>query len=298
MIIDAHNHPDWHGHDLQKFLANMERFHIDVTWLLSWECPADEYAPGNIPVMPNTGPRGPIPFTRCISYAERAAGKFIMGYAPDPRRPEATDQLQAAIAIYGVRVCGELKLRMMYDNPDALRLFRFCGEKGLPVTVHIDYPGDLNVVSKYPRPDWWYGGGIEALERALQACPKTCFLGHAPGFWSHISADENCNKPGYPKGKVMPGGKLIKLLRTYPNLYCDGSAGSGYNALARDPEFAREFVLEFQDRILYARDYFDNRHQEFLNSLNLPEPVLTKIYGGNALKLVPLEGVNPTAAKT
>lgn len=25
-IIDAHNHPDWHGHNLPKALENMERF--------------------------------------------------------------------------------------------------------------------------------------------------------------------------------------------------------------------------------------------------------------------------------
>ena len=36
-IIDAHNHPDWHGHNLEKFLANMAQNGIDKTWLLSWE---------------------------------------------------------------------------------------------------------------------------------------------------------------------------------------------------------------------------------------------------------------------
>lgn len=290
MIIDAHNHPDWHGHNLEKYLANMARYQIDRTWLLAWECPADEYAPGNLPYIPEVGPTGPIPFARCLSYAERAPGKFVLGYAPDPRRPEAIDHLQAMMAIYDVRICGELKVRMMYDNPDALRLFRFCGKQGLPVTIHIDYPGDSNGQPNYPRPDWWYGGGVEALERVLQACPETIILGHAPGFWSHISADENCNKPGYPKGKVAPGGKLITMLRQHKNLYCDWSAGSGLNALKRDPAFAREFVLEFQDRLLYARDYFDNAHQEFLNGLNLPGEVLAKIYSGNALKLVPLPG--------
>lgn len=288
MIIDAHNHPDWHGHDLAKFLANMAQYRIDLTWLLSWECPADEYEPGAIAVIPDSGPRGPIPFARCVSYAERAPGKFVLGFAPDPRRPEAIDQLQAAMTIYGVRVCGELKLRMMYDNPDSLRLFRFCGKNKVPVTIHLDYPGSLDERSRYPRPDWWYGGGIESLERVLQACPDTVVLGHAPGFWSHISADEHCRVPGYPKGKVAPGGQLIRLLRAYPNLYCDWSAGSGHNALSRDPEFARDFVLEFQDRILYARDYFGNMHQEFLNGLNLPPAVLAKLYSGNALKLVPL----------
>ena len=85
----------------------------------------------------------------------------------------------------------------------------------------------------------------------------------------------------------MPGGKLIKMLEAYPRLYCDISAGSGWNALSRDPEFAREFLVEYQDRILYGRDYFDNIHQEFLNSLGLPAEVLEKIYYKNALKLVP-----------
>ncbi len=282
MIIDAHNHPDWHGHDLAKFLANMAQNNIDRTWLLSWECPSDEYTLGGPPTD-----RGPLPFARCISYAERAPGKFILGFAPDPRRPEALSHLQEAIDVYGVRICGELKLRMMYDNPDALRLFRFCGKHGLPVTVHLDYPGSLDEW-RYPRPDYWYGGGIEALERAVRACPDTVFLGHAPGFWSNISADEHSSRPGYPTGKVAPGGKMIRLLRACPNLYCDGSAYSALNALSRDREFAKDFLLEFQDRFLYARDLFGNVHQEFLNGLNLPPEVLAKIYSGNALRLVPL----------
>lgn len=285
MIIDIHNHPDWCGYNLEKFIKNMDDNHIDKTWLLSWEAPADEYNPNYICRTPEVGPRGPIPFSRCISYAERAPERFVLGFAPDPRRPEAIDMLKAAVEIYGVKVCGELKLRMTYDNPDALRMYRYCGEKALPVTVHIDYEYDTG--KSYPRPNWWYGGGIEAFERAIKACPETTFLGHASGFWSHISGDDKCDKEPYPCGKVEPGGKLIDMLRKYPNLYCDLSAGSGYNALKRDPEFAKKFLMEFQDRVLYARDYFDNQHQEFLNSLGLRKEVLEKIYSGNALKLVP-----------
>lgn len=287
MIIDVHNHPDWHGYNLEKFLKNMDQYHIDKTWLLSWETPTDEYDPNSIKAIPEVGPRGPIPFARCLSYAERAPERFILGFAPDPRRPEAIDMLKAAVAIYGVRVCGELKLRMMLDNPDAIRMYRYCGEQGLPVTVHIDYEFDTG--KNYPRPNYWYGGGIEAFERAIAACPETIFLGHAPGFWAHISGDDKYDKEPYPKGKVEPGGKIIEMLRKYPNLYCDMSAGSGCNALSRDPEFGKKFLLEFQDRILYARDYFDNKHQEFLNSLDLPKDVFDKIYSGNALKLVPID---------
>ncbi|MCX5642117.1 MAG: amidohydrolase family protein [Candidatus Omnitrophica bacterium] len=285
MIIDCHSHPDWCQHDLKKFLANMEKYRIDKSWLLSWECPETECDPHYHDSIPMAGKDGPIPFSRCVSYIERAPEKFILGYAPDPRQPYAMDKLQSAIDVYGVRVYGELKLRMMYDNPDALRIFRFCGEKKLPVTVHLDYEFATGV--KYPRPNWWYGGGIEAFERAIQKCPGTNFLGHAPGFWTHISKDERYDKESYPTSKVIPGGTLLSMLRQYPNLYCDLSAGSGLNALKRDPEFTKDFLLEFQDRILYGRDNFDNGHQEFLNKLGLPENVLVKIYSGNALKLVP-----------
>jgi len=285
VIIDAHNHPDWHGYNLDRFLQNMAEYNIDKTWLLTWECPADEYDPEYYNCVSLSDQWGPIPFLRCIHYKEHAPEKFVLGYAPDPRRPDAIDRLQAAIEIYSVRVYGELKLRMMYDNPDALRMFRFCGEKGLPVVVHIDY--EFETGRKYPRPNWWYGGGIEAFERAISACPGTIFIGHGPGFWAHISNDDQFDKVAYPTGKVVPGGKLIQMLHRYPNLYADLSGGSGLNALKRDPEFAREFLIEFQDRLLYGRDYFDNNHQEFLNSLGLSQEVLSKIYAGNALKLVP-----------
>ncbi|MBN1874827.1 MAG: amidohydrolase family protein [Anaerolineae bacterium] len=285
MIIDAHNHPDWHGHNLQKFLQNMETCHIDKTWLLTWECPPDEYDPAYHSVFKATS-EGPLPFARCLHYKEHAPDKFVLGYAPDPRRPNAIDQLQAAIEIYGVQVYGELKLRVMYDNPDVLRMFRFCGEKGLPVTVHIDYEFDNE--RSYPRPNWWYGGGIEAFARAVRACPETIFIGHAPGFWAHISNDDQFDKAMYPKGPVVPGGKLIDLFRQCANLYADLSANSARNALTRDPAFGKDFILEFQDRLLYGRDCFDNELQTFLNGLDLAADVLEKLYAGNAQRLVPV----------
>jgi predicted TIM-barrel fold metal-dependent hydrolase len=287
MIIDAHNHPDWHGHSVSKFLRNMEQYNIDRTWLLSWEAPRDEYNPSSYSVVPDHDGNGPISFKRCVAYVEQYPDKFVLGYAPDPRLPDAIDRLKSAIDVYGVRIYGEIKLRMMYDNFDAIRLFRFCGERLLPVVVHLDYEFDSG--HKYPRPNYWYGGGIDSFERAVKACPATIFLGHAPGFWAHISGDDRYDKEPYPKGKVEPGGRVAAMLRQYPNLYCDISAGSGHIALSRDRDFTREFLVEFQDRILYGRDNFTNNHQEFLNSLDLPQQVLDKIYADNALKLVPLD---------
>jgi predicted TIM-barrel fold metal-dependent hydrolase len=287
VIVDAHNHPDWHKHNLSRYLENMAQYHIDRTWLLSWECPADEFDPSYYRTG-LTSPEGPISFRDCLRYKEQHPGKFLLGYAPDPRRPDAIDRLQAAIDVHGVRVYGELKLRMCYDNPDALRMFRFCGEQGLPVTVHIDYEFDTG--RRYPRPNWWYGGGIEAFERAVRACPGTTFIGHAPAFWAHISNDGQAYETYYPSGPVVPGGKAVQMLRDYPNLCADLSAGSGLNALRRDPAFAAGFLLEFRDRLLYARDDFHNELQVFLDSLDLPKEVLVQIYAANALRLVPEEG--------
>jgi len=285
MRIDDHNHPDWHGRNLEAFLKNMDDNHIDITWLLSWECPTSEYDP-DCAWAYNPDTESPMPFFRCVSYKERAPRRFVLGYCPDPRDPKAIDRLKSAVAIHDVKVCGELKLRMMLDDWDAIRLYRYCGEAGLPVLVHIDY--EYDGPSRYPRPNWWYGGGIDAFERAIKKCPETNFLGHAPGFWAHISGDDTYLTDAYPTGKVLPGGEIIRMLDTYPNLYCDMSAGSGCNALSRDPEFARQFLITYQDRVLFGRDYFDSVHEEFLDSIDLPKSVLDKIYYQNALKLVPL----------
>ncbi|MEZ4659343.1 MAG: hypothetical protein R2911_17405 [Caldilineaceae bacterium] len=58
---------------------------------------------------------------------------------------------------------------------------------------------------------------------------------------------------------------------------------------AGDPEYAKGFLVEFQDRLLYGRDYFDNRLQEFLNGLGLPTEVLEQILRAHALWLLVAE---------
>ena len=285
-IYDAHNHPDWHGHDLEAFIANMDKYNIEKCWILSWESPLNE---GNVAYAGVTtggifGEKKWIPFNLCLRYKEAYPDRFVLGYGPDPRDPAACHNLVAANKIYHAQVCGEIKYRMTYDDPDCLCLFRTAGDLGMPVTLHFDY--NYRQRCEDPRSEW-YGGDINALERALQACPDTKFLGHAPGFWIHISNDDLWKTRPYAKDMpVIPGGRIVELLRKYPNLYCDMSAGSGCGALSRDKEFGKQFILEFQDRILYARDCFDNRHQELLNSLDLPEDVLEKIYSRNAAKLI------------
>ncbi|MDF2670422.1 MAG: putative TIM-barrel fold metal-dependent hydrolase [Paenibacillus sp.] len=285
LIIDAHNHPNYLGFNCEKLLQDMEQNNIDQLWLLSLETPRHEYHPAYFKHCWPDG-NGAIPFSSCLEFYRQHPDKFVLGYAPDPRLPESIHRLEAAIELYGVRVCGEFMLRMMYDNPDALKLFRFCGKRGLPVIVEVNYGvGKVNGQAE-PWADYWYGGGIDTFERAIRACPDTTFLGHGPGFWAHIADDEGYRLSNYPKGEIIRGGRIVDMMRSYPNLYCDLSAGSGLNALERNPQFATEFLLEFQDRCLYGRDTFGNEHQQYLNSLGLPEEVLRKIYAGNASRLV------------
>ena len=90
----------------------------------------------------------------------------------------------------------------------------------------------------------------------------------------------------YPKGDVIPGGKVIDLLRNCPNLFADLSAGSAYNALTRDASFGRDFVIEFHDRLLFARDDFTNRMQELLTDYNLPRNVYNNVMYKNSQNIL------------
>jgi predicted TIM-barrel fold metal-dependent hydrolase len=284
MIIDAHNHVNWLGYTPEKIVENMDQNRIDITWLLSWEAPANEIDPTMY--MPKFFPgQQDLPFADVFDAVARFPDRFVAGYCPDPREAAAVDRLELAMEQYGVQVCGELKLRMMFDNLDALRLYEMCGKHKIPVIVHIDYPIPLGT-DEYPRSNYWYGGGIEPFERAIRKCPETIFVGHGPGFWGHISKDKKYLETYYPEGPVVPGGELYRLLRDYPNLYADLSANSALKGLSRDAGIGKEFLLEFQDRLLFARDGFSRSLMELLESYSLPQAVMEKILSGNASTLL------------
>jgi predicted TIM-barrel fold metal-dependent hydrolase len=284
-IIDAHNHPRWLGYNGARIIENMDAGGIERTWLLSWELPESELDPYYYSVLNPTG--GGIPFRDVIELVERYPDRFIPGTTVDPHDPHALDRLKAAVDIHRVRVFGEFKRRMRYDDPDVIRIFQYCGELGLPVVFHLDVTLPRQGVPNSWQ--WWYGGGLENMEAPLRFCPKTQFLGHAPGFWREISADADQEPLVYPKGKPIVGrGRIVQFLDKFPNLHCDLSGGSGQVALSRDLEFSRKFLMDYQDRMFFGRDQFDSGLYDILISLKLPADVLAKILGGNALRLLPV----------
>ena len=115
----------------------------------------------------------------------------------------------------------------------------------MPIIFHLgDKGGDYGIVDEL---------GLPGLERALKAFPKLLFFGHSQKFWAEIGQCDASNRGSYPSGKVVPG-RLVELFRRYPNLRGDLSAGSGCNAILRDPEFGYAFLEEFSDRLYFGTD--------------------------------------------
>ncbi|MGQ9662887.1 MAG: amidohydrolase family protein [Kiritimatiellia bacterium] len=299
MIIDAHQHVRWHGNDIAGLVKDMDRNGIDVAWVLTCEQPADEpvwctAGVVNPAVVGTDGVSPGLPFSDVVTASERYPERFLLGYCPNPRLDSAPDLFTSAVRMYGVRICGEWKFRVLLDNPCCLQLFRKAGELRCPVVVHIDVPylpdgkGGVSYQQK------WLGGTIENLERAARACPETIFIGHGPGFWREISGSADMDAAIYPGGAVTPDGRLQRLLGAVPNVWADLSGFSGLNALKRDPEHACRFLERFQNKLLFGRDTHGGELLSFLHSLGLRRSVLRMICPENARTLAGLPAVEHT----
>jgi predicted TIM-barrel fold metal-dependent hydrolase len=150
----------------------------------------------------------------------------------------------------GFKGVGEYLPNFELDHPLNMNLFAQIEETGdLPVLFHLAHKMNHNGL---------YGCydelGLPRLENVLKSFPKQIFLAHSQVFWAEISSDvTEENRGGYPTGKVTPG-RVVELMRKYPNLHGDLSAGSGYNAVARDLDFGIQFMEEFQDRLYFGTD--------------------------------------------
>jgi predicted TIM-barrel fold metal-dependent hydrolase len=189
----------------------------------------------------------------CQKYPDR----FIPFCNIDPRLPKRPDLVKVDDFLFhlnnfkelGAKGIGELVARMPWNEPRILKMLEAAEIVNLPITFHTITP-DFNGygVLDYP--------GLELLESVLKKFPKLKFLGHSTAFWSEISGDLIISEKHVYSGlPIKEGGAIPRLMREYPNLYGDISAGSGLNALQRDTEHAWKFIDEFQDRLLLGLDY-------------------------------------------
>ena len=185
---------------------------------------------------------------------------------------------------YGI---GEVMPNIPFMDPRSQNLFKHAEAAGLPFTFDIS----ACIGGNY---GFYDDPGLPQLEQTLRNFPKLIILGHGPAFWAEMARlDTPLDRAGYPRYPIHEEGVAPKLFRRYGNMYGDLSAGSGYNALARDPAYAVKFLNEFQDRLLFGTDIcaaeMPIRLPEFLLSLKskkkISNTVFKKIARENAIKL-------------
>ncbi len=229
----------------------------------------------------------PVSTHHVLEETEPYRDRLIPFCSIDPRtinlgsRQAKVDQLKRYVDA-GARGFGEHKPGVAMNDPRNLEIFAACDEVGLPVLFHLDSHRNTDEP------------GLPGLEKVLQQFPDTNFIGHAQGWWGSISGDMTADKmQAYPETEVTPGGAIDRLMENYDNIYGDLSAGSGANAIARDLEFGREFLIRRADRLLFGTDYLAPgqgvpQFELYNETLDLPDEVEQKIFRDNARRVLGL----------
>lgn len=229
-----------------------------------------------------------------LEITELYPGRFIPFCNIDPRAltNSATAPLEYLLRYYkdcGCKGIGEVMPNIPFLHPMALNLFRNVEKVGFPLIFDIT----TKIGGAYGLYD---DPGLPQFEQCLQMFPELKFLGHGPPFWAEIARLEKVSdRAGYPSYPVREEGVVPSLFRRYPNLHGDLSAGSGYNALARDTAYAAKFLTEFQNRLFFGTDICGYEPDKdpplpgFLAGLlkngDIAESVFKKVARGNAVKL-------------
>ena len=182
-----------------------------------------------------------------------------------------------------------------------------CAELNIPVLIHTGEPKQFFDPQDKNNERW-----LELKQYPNRARPADKYP-----TWEQVMAEQHRMFRKHPKTKFINahlgwlGGDLArlgKLMDEMPNMYTE--IGAVLAELGRQPRFAREFFIKYQDRIMFGKDtwepteyytyfrvletkdeYFDyyrKRHAFWkMYGLDLPDEVLKKLYYKNALKVIP-----------
>lgn len=168
----------------------------------------------------------------------------------DPKDPETVEERLRRYQDMGAVGVGEFAANQWIGTPFIEAVFTAAEKLGMPVLFHMSPEEGFNYgIADKP--------GLPLLEEALARHPELTVIGHSQPFWHEISGDAEPDciaRNSWGEGTVAPGGRLITLLETYPNLYGDLSANSGGNAVMRDEAFGLGFLERFQDRLMFGTD--------------------------------------------
>lgn len=227
-IIDIHQHVPYSGRTAEQLIAHQAAMGITLTILLPAGSRFGLAAGVN-----------PYPETQALAEKHPHQFRWFANEVSDQADAIAIMRRQLKAGAIGI---GEQKFDVDCDSPAMERVIRLAEEFGVPVLMHFQQGR--------------YNHHMERMPKVLAKFPTVDFIGHAQTFWGHISKDYD-EKVLYPTGPVKPGGLTDRLLAEHPNMYADLSAGSGYNAFARDEEHARWFFARHQNKLLYGSDCSD-----------------------------------------
>lgn len=197
--------------------------------------------------------------------------------------------------------------RIAIDDPRLDPIWTKCGELGIPVLIHSGEPDSFwNPKDKYN-------------ERWLELKQEPGRYRNPENYpsFEQIMAEQHRVFARHPKTKFIDAHlgwfgndleRLGKLLDELPNVYTE--LGAVLAELGRQPRFAREWMIRYQDRVMMGKDtykmeeyytyfrvletddeYFDyyrKRHAHWkMYGLALPDSVLRKVYYQNALSAIP-----------
>jgi predicted TIM-barrel fold metal-dependent hydrolase len=198
--------------------------------------------------------------------------------------------------------------RLRMDDPELDIVWETASRLGIPVFVHTADPAEFFQPLDFENERW--------LEMALFRNRQFFDRERFPAF-DDLMAERDRLIAKHPNTTWVVAhmswyandlGRLGELFDRYPNVYTE--LGAILYDLGRQPRFAHDFFVEYQDRILFGKDsfapdeypyywrvfetadeYFDyyrNYHAFWkLYGMDLPDEVLRKVYYQNALRIIP-----------
>lgn len=236
-IIDIHQHVHYLGRTNEQLIAHQEAMGVSKTILQPSGSPANlastHFGEGNGLQADAWGNES------CYELAQKYPDKYLFAANEVPDLPNAVSEIEKYLKKGGVGI-GESKFAVECDSPEMQRLYALAQEYDVPILMHWQYKK--------------YNYGFERFYKMLEKFPKVNFIGHSMQWWASVG--KNDTDARYPRTKVVPGGYTDKLLSDYPNAYGDLSA-SGMNFMRRDEDFARDFLVRHQNKLVFGSDCTD-----------------------------------------
>jgi predicted TIM-barrel fold metal-dependent hydrolase len=240
-IIDIHQHVNYHSRPDEVLLTHQRAMGITTTILLPAGTPCDR--PSTHHGKSNGLAAKCLGNEACYQLAQAHPRAFRFAANEVPDRDGATAEIEKYLK-RGAVMIAESKFGVECDAPEMQRLYELAQDYRVPVLLHFQHG--------------MYNLGFERFYKMLEKFPRVNFIGHAQTWWANVDRQHLDQSVLYPKGPITPGGLTERYLAEYPNMFGDLSAGSGLNALTRDPSFTPGFFERHQDKLLYGSDCADH----------------------------------------